>query len=134
MQNHSEQNKRLEKANLKKTPVRLKILSQFMSVDHAQSFFDLKEILSKKIDKSTLYRTLKSFEDAGIVHRITDATGVAKYAYNYEEHNLEHAHFICENCDTVYCVDTQKFSDVELPKGFQINTMQTTLMGTCANC
>ena len=33
-----------------------------------------------KSDRTTLYRTIKTFEENSIVHRIEDGTGITKYA------------------------------------------------------
>ena len=34
----------------------------------------------EKADRTTLYRTIKTFEEKGYVHQIDDGTGITKYA------------------------------------------------------
>ena len=34
----------------------------------------------EKADRTTLYRTIKTFEEKDIVHQIDDGTGITKYA------------------------------------------------------
>ena len=125
----------LENKGLKKTKVRLELIKHFVKMDHAQSYSDLQTALIKEVDKSTLYRNLTSFEQAGIIHRINDHTGVAKYAFG-ESPNLgnEHAHFVCECCETVYCMEGLASHNVNVPEGFKTNKVQTIIRGICADC
>lgn len=120
---------------LKKTKIRTALLEHFMGVPHAQSYNDLQSALVGRIDKSTLYRNLTSFEAAGIIHRIDDHSGVSKYAFGEApKQGLEHAHFVCESCETVYCMEELAPSRFDVPKGFKTKKVQTILKGICANC
>ncbi len=125
----------LEKTGLKKTKVRMALLEHFMNMKYAQSYNDLQAALAKQVDKSTLYRNLASFEKAGIIHSINDHSGIAKYAFG-EPPLLggEHAHFVCESCETVYCMEKLEAFQLKVPKGFKTNKVQTILRGTCADC
>lgn len=125
----------LEQKGLKKTKVRMALLQHFLNLDHAQSYSDLKFSLKGEIDKSTLYRNLTSFEQAGIIHRINDHTGTSKYAFGElpnGSHN--HAHFVCETCETVYCMEVPTPIKLNVPEGFQTNKVQTIIKGVCAKC
>ena len=125
----------LEKKGLKKTKVRKALIQHFMKMDHAQSYNDLQAALVNEVDKSTLYRNLTSFEQAGIIHRINDHSGVAKYAFGESPNEgKEHAHFVCEYCKTVYCVEELEPHQFNVPKGFKTKKVQTIIMGTCADC
>lgn len=125
----------LEENGLKKTKVRVALLQQFIKIDHAQSYNDLQAALVSEVDKSTLYRNLTSFEQAGIIHRINDHSGVAKYAFGESlAQGKEHAHFVCENCETVYCIHGLAQLRLNVPKGFKINQVQTIIKGICADC
>lgn len=111
------------------------LLKCLINADHAQSYVDLKENLGKNVDKSTLYRNLSAFEEAGIIHRINDHTGISKYAFgkaNAREGN--HAHFVCEKCETVYCVEESVDAEISVPKGFKTKSVQTVIMGICSDC
>ncbi len=125
----------LEQKGLKKTKVRIVMIKHFMKMNHAQSYSDLQASLVNEFDKSTLYRNLTSFEQANIIHRINDHTGISKYAYGPSPiHGNEHAHFVCEHCETVYCMKELASFQFELPKGFKTKNVQTIIKGTCANC
>ena len=125
----------LEKKGLKKTKVRLALIQHFVNLDHAQSYNDLQAALVKDVDKSTLYRNLTSFEQAGIIHRINDHSGVAKYAFGESPvQGNEHAHFVCECCETVYCMEGLTSLQFNVPEGFKTNKIQTIIRGICADC
>ena len=125
----------LEQKGLKKTKVRLALIQHFLKLDRAQSYNDLQEALAKEVDKSTLYRNLTSFEQAGIIHRINDHTGVAKYALGEVPlQGEEHAHFVCECCETVFCMEGLTPFQFNVPKGFKTKKVQTIIRGICADC
>nr|WP_299342668.1 transcriptional repressor [Allomuricauda sp.] len=125
----------LEQKGLKKTKVRMALLQHFMNLDYAQSYNDVQGALVKEVDKSTLYRNLTSFERAGIIHRIDDHSGVAKYAFGEAPmQGNDHAHFVCERCETVYCIEGLTPLQLEVPEGFKTNQVQTIIRGICADC
>ncbi len=125
----------LEQKGLKKTQIRMILLKQFMNMEHAQSYNDLQAALVKEVDKSTLYRNLASFEKAGIIHSINDHSGIAKYAFGDSPiQGSDHAHFVCECCETVYCIEELGPLELNVPKGFKTNKVQTILRGICADC
>ena len=66
--------------NLKFTENRKVILEQFISADYALSYKDIDAMISQKLDKVTVYRTLKSFEENGIIHEVVDGSSQVKYA------------------------------------------------------
>ena len=126
----------LKKKGLKKTKVRMTLIRHFMNLEHAQSYNDLQATLVGEVDKSTLYRNLTSFEQAGIIHRINDNSGIAKYAFGESpiQGGEEHAHFVCECCETVYCLGGLAPLHIDVPKGFRTNKVQTIIRGICADC
>jgi len=125
----------LEQKGLKKTKVRMVLIQHFMTVKHAQSYNDLQEALANQFDKSTLYRNLTSFEKVGIIHRINDDTGVSKYAFGEAPQNgNDHAHFVCDDCQTVYCMGELEELQLNVPKGFKTNKIETIIRGVCSNC
>ena len=69
----------LKDRKIKPTAVRLLVLRQLMEIDKAVSLKDLEQILVHS-DKSTIFRTLKTFEQQRLIHSIADGSGVTKYA------------------------------------------------------
>jgi len=125
----------LKEHKLKKTRLRVALLNCILQSKHAQSYLDLKRELGEPIDKSTLYRNLHVFEEAGIIHHINDQSGLTKYAFGQvHAHGRNHAHFVCEKCETVFCVKESTTIDVQVPEGFKTKNIQTIIRGTCDNC
>lgn len=120
---------------LKKTKVRLALLQQFLKENHALSYNDLKAAVPQTVDKSTLYRNLSNFENAGVIHRINDYTGVTKYALGGgATTGTTHAHFVCQKCETVYCMQKTTNITVRVPSGFTTQKIETIIQGVCDKC
>lgn len=125
----------LQRKGLKKTKLRHALIRYFIKTQHAQSYADIKLALTEATDKSTLYRNLTAFEQAGLIHSINDHSGVTKYAFGEAPiQGNEHAHFVCEYCETVYCMDGLAPLRLDVPKGFKAKKVQTIIRGTCADC
>ena len=93
----------------------------------------------KGVDRITLYRTLLSFEECGLIHHSVDAAGQKKYALcsdhcDEHEHNDNHVHFHCTSCGTTKCLENEVPSDIRLPKGYQMSEVQFNVMGVCPSC
>lgn len=92
-----------------------------------------------KADRTTLYRTLKTFEENGIVHQIEDGTGVSKYALCEAGCNCEieqdlHLHFYCSNCNETVCLTEHKIPNINLPNGYIAEDANLVLKGICEKC
>ena len=132
---HQSTDNLLKEHRLKKTKLRVALLDCLLNSKHAKSYGDIKKELGEHVDKSTLYRNLTAFEEAGIIHHINDQSGVSKYAFGKAHaHGGKHAHFICEQCKTVYCVEESTTVDIKVPKGFKTKEIQTIISGTCSDC
>lgn len=128
----------LREKGLKATPVRLKALELLCGSNQAFTHTDLERTLDK-VDRITLYRVLKDFEEAGIVHKVMDLDGVTRYGVcrdtcPHATHVDEHAHFSCGVCHKVYCLEKSATPSVNLPAGFRPSAIQTMVHGTCRNC
>ena len=120
----------LKEGGLKRTKLRIALLNHFLSAKHAPSYLEIKGVLEENVDKSTLYRNLTAFEEASIIHRI-DHSGVTQYAFGKDHH---HAHFVCDQCETVYCVENAGVTAINVPNGFKTKVVQTIVRGTCSYC
>lgn len=76
--------KRLKSRNIQPTAMRLLVLDFLTRNRSAVSLADLEESFDRS-DRTTLYRTLKTFLEHGLVHQIHDESGTAKYALCAEE-------------------------------------------------
>ncbi|KAA8485259.1 Fur family ferric uptake transcriptional regulator [Arcticibacter tournemirensis] len=129
----------LEKHNLKKTTPRYSVLGILSSREMATSQPDLEEVLGKEIDRVTLYRILKTFEEKGIIHKIIDLNGTANYALcqsecKEHEHHDEHLHFNCTVCGKLFCLNGTHLPPINLPAGFKAKSVSLIVSGVCDKC
>jgi Fur family ferric uptake transcriptional regulator len=128
----------LKKHGLRITPFRLDVIDIFIKAGHAMSSAELEEMLENP-DRITLYRTLKSFEDKGVIHRAIDGTLTQKYALcdphcDEHHHHDEHVHFHCQLCENTFCLEGVYVPKVTLPNGFKINQTDMIVNGVCEKC
>lgn len=129
----------LQENNLKITHPRLNVLEIMSSREVATSQPVLEKMLSRDVDRVTLYRILKTFEEKGILHKVLDLNGTANYALcsgNCSEHahSDEHFHFNCTSCNQIYCMSDFHFPPFQIPTGFTTKTINLLISGICAEC
>lgn len=128
----------LEKNNVKPTTMRLLALQFLLSKNVAVSLTNIEEYFDNS-DRTTLYRTLKTFVESGIAHQIDDGTGITKYALCEEHCNCDietdlHLHFHCNNCNETVCLTEHKIPHINLPAGFVAEDANLVLKGVCDKC
>ncbi|WP_448530198.1 Fur family transcriptional regulator [Raineya sp.] len=130
----------LTKHQLRHTDCRLETLSVFINKNFAISHNDLEEILVPAFDRVTLYRTLKTFLEKGIIHKVLDDEGTPKYALcsphycSTHEHHHNHVHFKCSTCGKTQCLDNTIIPEISLPKGFVAKEFNLLIQGFCNAC
>jgi Fur family ferric uptake transcriptional regulator len=70
----------LKTFRLRSTPSRQEILHLFLNKDYALSHGDIEKEINNELDRVTVYRTLKTFLDKGLIHKVLDDEGSLKYA------------------------------------------------------
>ena len=128
---------RLEQRKIRPTAMRILVLKYFVEENNCASLNEL-ELHLETADKSTLFRTLVTFEQKGLIHKIEDGTGVSKYGLCVENcdcsASFQHYHFHCLNCKETFCMDALRPKQFDLPKGFHVKGANLVLQGYCANC
>jgi Fur family ferric uptake transcriptional regulator len=114
----------LKQSGLSITESRRKILELFYDNDGALAHADIEKKTAAAFDRVTVYRTLQTFVDKGIIHQIPTTDNSVLYAlckHNCEQghHHDDHVHFICNNCEKTICLDDVTVPEVKLPKGFK---------------
>ena len=127
----------LREHGLRSTPVRRAVLQRLSNREAAVPLSAFAE--ATDADRITLYRTLRTFESLGIIHRVPDADGAAQYALcgggcTPEAHTHHHPHFQCGDCGQTYCLPEVRTSAPVLPKGYRARETHVTYEGTCATC
>jgi Fur family transcriptional regulator, ferric uptake regulator len=129
----------LKRNQLSVTESRRKILELFQSNEGALAHHDIEERTSEKFDRVTIYRTLQTFVEKGIIHTIPTSDNSIRYALCKDEcseghHHDNHVHFVCDNCETTYCLDDIVVPQVALPKGFEPRQINVVVNGRCESC
>ena len=128
----------LKQHKLRITNCRLDVMQLFLQKQSALSQGDLERQFST-YDRVTLYRTLHSFLESGILHKIPNASGTATYGLCHDtctpkDHNHNHIHFKCNNCGTIECLEELEVPGVNVPRGYQIENVNLIVDGQCAKC
>ena len=128
----------LEVNNVKPTAMRLLVLQFLLNKKVAVSLTNIEEYFDNS-DRTTLYRTLKTFVKNGVAHQIDDGTGIKKYAVCEENCNCEmdtdlHLHFHCTNCNETVCLTEHKIPHINLPEGFEAENVNLVVKGVCDKC
>lgn len=127
---------KLSEKNTNPTSMRILV---YELLEQQQAAMSLSEIENHffRADRVTIYRTLKTFEEKGIVHSIQDST-TKKYLLCHDgcdetTHNDRHLHFYCKICKQTTCKE-----DFVMPQGedqeYQIDEIKLFGKGICENC
>jgi Fur family transcriptional regulator, ferric uptake regulator len=129
----------LKRNSLSVTDSRKKILQLFLEQTGALAHGDIEKKAAEKFDRVTVYRTLQTFVEKGIIHTIPTADNSIRYALCKDEcseghHHDHHIHFVCTNCTNTYCLDDVVTPEIKLPKGYEAEHVEVVVEGICKNC
>lgn len=125
----------LNSHNLKRTSCREGIIEVIMKADNALSKNEICERLPGNYDRTTFYRSFKTLEEYKIIHKIVVDNQLVKYALdNSVTLKKEHAHFYCNECNSVKCLETMPIEKPILPEGYCEAETEVIVKGTCALC
>ncbi|MBC8295874.1 MAG: transcriptional repressor [Pelagibacterales bacterium] len=130
----------LSKNDISRTKFRTDLLNLFYTSKKSVSIEDVLKHFDYSINKVTVYRSLESFENKGLIHKVPDSNNLKRYSLCREEecspstHNHNHGHFICYDCNQTFCMQEIKFPDIKSVKGFYIQELKLTLEGYCQDC
>lgn len=129
----------LKNKKLRVTPFRIEVLNLFLKNTTAISVQYIEHNLVD-FDRITLYRTIKSFLENGVIHEIVMPGDIKKLALCPNEcsadnhtHLKQHLHFRCDACENIYCIDLNDFPTLEIPN-FQLNSVEIQGSGLCETC
>ena len=129
----------LKNKKLRFTAFRKEVLDVFLNTPNAVSIGDIEERL-KQFDRITLYRTIKSFMEKGLIHEIVMPGDIKKLALCPAEcssvnhvHTGQHIHFRCKMCENIFCLDLHEFPEINIPK-FKVDSIEIQGTGTCNIC
>ena len=128
----------LKEHHLKVTQSRKDVLGVFYNIKFAVSHSFLEEQLKNTNDRVTIYRTLYTFLDKGIIHKVLDEGGTNKYALcstcDTHSHSHDHVHFKCQVCLETNCIEDILIPNIRLPEGYLSKETGILIQGICKKC
>lgn len=129
----------LKRNGLSVTASRTKILDLFLAAEGALAHADIEKNTDAAYDRVTVYRTLQTFVEKGIVHQIPTTDNSILYALCKQDceeghHHDNHVHFVCNQCEKTFCLDDVIVPEVKLPKGFTPVEASMIVSGVCIDC
>jgi|SRR5687767_5591160 len=129
----------LHRNRLSVTDSRKKILNIFLVNTGALAHGDIEHKAGERFDRVTVYRTLQTFVDKGIIHTIPTSDNTVKYALCRNDcfeghHHDNHIHFVCSGCGKTECLDDFVIPAVKLPRGYEASNVEVVVNGVCKDC
>jgi len=130
----------LKQHELRHTETRVEVLKIFVKNTHALSHADIEKKIGNTYDRVTIYRTLNSFLESGLIHKVLDSEGGVKYALCNHTHQHQgvhaenHIHFKCRKCSQTQCLDHFPIPDFSLPKTYKVEGINLLVEGVCDKC
>lgn len=127
----------LKEARLYCTEARVAILKVLLETGRPLRQDDIGgQLEHRALNKVTVYRTLDSLVETGLVHRAFTHDR-ASY-FELADHCTEtqcHPHFTCTSCGVTHCLTGISLPMARIPhKGYIINRQQVRLEGLCPAC
>lgn len=129
----------LQLKNIRDTSFRKKVLEVLLKHNKPVTIEEVEKHLGK-FDRITLYRTIKTFEEKGLIHEIVIAgepkrIALCKSTCNEEkhDHHHDHIHFFCESCKETYCIEKIEIPEIIIPN-YIIKSFDFQMKGVCENC
>jgi Fur family transcriptional regulator, peroxide stress response regulator len=119
------------------THQRLEVVRELAATDahpDAEHVFrsDRKRVPTISLD--TVYRTLGTLADLGLVSRFVGASGAVRYDPNLAQHR----HFVCTGCVRIYDVENPDLDHVTAPDALdkigQVEQVEVRFRGVCHEC
>jgi len=132
-------NELLKNNQLSITDSRVAILELFSKSNNALAHGDIEKATHDQYDRVTIYRTLQTFVEKGIIHSIPTKDNSVLYAFCKDacsngNHHDNHVHFICDECGSTYCLDNVVVPSIILPERFIAERKDVIVSGICNNC
>lgn len=129
---------KLREKDLKVTPQRIAIYETLASTDKHPSVETIYQSLEKSfpsLSLATVYKTLNTFKDKGLVQELN----VGEDSFRYDANCNTHPHFLCYKCEEVYDLPSTKsmcniVEEIEDKTEFSIDCEQMYFFGTCKDC
>ena len=128
---------RCRAVGLKATPQRVEIYRELAGTkEHpdAETVYSRVRRRLPAISFDTVYRTLRSFSEHGLILRMSTSGDRARFDADTSEHH----HFICERCGTIIDFDAERVGPELLPEELstvgRLHSFHIEVRGICRSC
>jgi Fur family ferric uptake transcriptional regulator len=126
----------LKKNGLRLTEPRKAILQALTESHGPFTAEEVHKLITKRVcDQATVYRTLTSLEQIGILRRCEFGDGTARFELAEPGHH--HHHIICNTCKRVEIIDDGEIEEIDRfarKRGFSNISHILEFFGTCPQC
>lgn len=119
------------------TRPRIEVLATLLAATHALTHHEIEWQVKRTlgIDRVTIYRVLEWLTARDLAHRIAGEDRVWRFNAADDERAQRHAHFKCNDCGEVICLDKSVAArSIPLPSGYRSQEIELTVKGLCADC
>jgi len=127
----------LKRHGIRPTPTRRSVLHVFQQAFCALSGSEIEGQLPADTDRITLYRTLRTFEEKTLIHRIVDYSETIRYALCHAPTatvGLDHVHLKCVACQRIFCLPQVAVPPIPASAQYQVVRSDYLLSGVCTQC
>jgi len=123
--------------------VRLGVLKVLADSTQPLGVQQVLEKLPEHTDTVTVYRTLNTFTNKKVVHRVRGEDRTWRYALGGSERSAQqphaHPHFVCETCGIVECLEDSQIPptfvrSLKVGNRYEVHYPEVTLHGVCPKC
>ena len=128
--------KTLKSKGLRVTPQRFSIYANLLArTDHPCAETLLQDLNQDvpTLSQATVYLSLKTLRDVGLIREVLLEEGVCRYDANVEPHH----HFCCTECGEIEDIPWDNLQGVKLDNlrpGLQVKRYEVTVYGNCDRC
>ena len=127
----------LKAHGIKPTANRILIVKALCAERYPVTMGDLERQIHT-IDKSGIFRTLMLFKAHHLVHAFESGDGQVEYelctSHGVDDDEDMHVHFFCESCHRTFCFYDTPIPSVDVPEGYQMETVNYMIKGLCPDC
>lgn len=127
----------VQRTGARVTRQRVEVLAILLAAPRALTHHEVEDRANRSlgIDRVTVYRVLEWLTLHALAHKIAGDDRVWRFNAADEEHEQRHAHFQCNDCGEVICLDQAVAArSVRLPSGYRPQEVELTVKGFCAGC
>jgi Fur family peroxide stress response transcriptional regulator len=127
----------LRAAGLRLTPQRFEVVHEIAASDEhpdVEHVFRAVRAHMPTISLDTVYRTLATLADLGLVGRVAATPGPVRYDANRAPHH----HFVCTRCGLIRDIEDHALDGLPVPASAEalghVESVEVQLLGVCGRC